>query len=235
MKYLKSFNQINESELWTEFQSQSKLYMDLDDVEYDYMMDDLQVIKGRQDITESDKQRILQIINGYLNPEVSGIEFNGTTQRIPNALTLYYKTNVGIEPDFRINYYNDDYFVLQVNVPVVFPTRVEKESISMVTVYYVIDGWDGFEEWANKTTPYNDNEEMYILLKSRLRELDSEMKSIDHDKFLELCRLYSHIRMDIRQYYFFDGGNHIATLEVRPGGKGFLQCHKSYKEKLFGE
>ena len=235
MKYLKSFNQINESELWNEFTSQSKLYMDIDDVEYDYMMDDLQDIKGRHEITDSDKQRILRIINGYLKPEVSGIKFNGTTQRIPNALTIYYKTNVGIEPDFMIHCYNDDYFVIQVNVPVVYPTRVEKESISMVSLYYVIDGWDGFEEWAEKTTPYNDNEQMYILLKSRLRELDSEMKSIDNNKFLELCRLYPHIRMRIREYYFFDEGNHIATLEVRPGGEGFLQCHKSYKEKLFGE
>ena len=233
MKYLKSFNQINESELWNEFTSQSKLYMDIDDVEYDYMMDDLQDIKGRHEITDSDKQRILRIINGYLKPEVSGIKFNGTTQRIPNALTIYYKTNVGIEPDFMIHCYNDDYFVIQVNVPVVYPTRVEKESISMVSLYYVIDGWDGFEEWAEKTTPYNDNEQMYILLKSRLRELDSEMKSIDNNKFLELCRLYPHIRMGIREYYFFDEGNHIATLEVRPGGEGFLQCHKSYKTKLF--
>jgi len=233
MKYLKSFNQINESELWNEFTSQSKLYMDIDDVEYDYMMDDLQDIKGRHEITDSDKQRILRIINGYLKPEVSGIKFNGTTQRIPNALTIYYKTNVGIEPDFMIHCYNDDYFVIQVNVPVVYPTRVEKESISMVSLYYVIDGWDGFEEWAEKTTPYNDNEQMYILLKSRLRELDSEMKSIDNNKFLELCRLYPHIRMRIREYYFFDEGNHIATLEVRPGGEGFLQCHKSYKTKLF--
>jgi hypothetical protein len=39
--------------------------------------------------------------------------------------------------------------------------------------------------------------------------------------------------MGIREYYFFDEGNHIATLDVRPGGEGFLQCHKSYKEKLF--
>ncbi len=200
--------------------------MDIDESEYDYMMDDLQDIKGRQEITESDKQRILRIINGYLNTEVSGIEFNGTTQRIPNALTLYYKTEVGIEPDFRINYYSDDYFVLQVNVPVVFPTRVEKESISMVSLYFVIDGWDGLEEWAEKTTPYYDNEEMYILLKSRLRELDSEMKSIDHNKFLELCRLYPHVKEGIRKYHFFDSGEHIATLQLN-NGRFILQYHKS--------
>ena len=234
MKYLKSFNNINESEIWNIFNRQNKTYMDLDEDEYDYMMDDLQDIKGRHKITEGDKQRILKILNGYLKPEFTGIEFNGVSSKVvPNVLTLYYKTNVGIEPDFMIHCYNDDYFVIQVNVPVVFPTRVEKESISMVCLYFVIDGWDGFEEWAKKTTPYNDNEQMYILLKSPLRELDSEMKSIDHNKFLELCRLYPHIRMSIREYYFFDGGNHIATLEVRPGGEGFLQCHKSYKEKLF--
>ena len=108
MKYLKSFNQLNESELWDIFNRQNKTYMDLDDIEYDYMMDDLQDIKGRHEITDSDKQRILRIINGYLKPEVSGIKFNGTTQRIPNALTLYYKTNVGIEPHFLGNCNGDD-------------------------------------------------------------------------------------------------------------------------------
>lgn len=233
MKHLKTFNQINESELWNIFNRLNKTYMDIDESEYDYIMDDLSDIKGRHQITENDKQRILKILNGYLKPEVTGIEFNGFTQTNPHEVSVYFKTKVGIEPDFLVHCYNDDYFVIQVNVPVVYPTRVEKESISMITLYCIIDGWDGFEEWAKKTTPYNDNEEMLSLLKTPLRELDSEMKSIDHDKFLELCRLYPHVRMGIKEYYFFDEGNHIATLEVRPGGKGFLQCHKSYKEKLF--
>jgi hypothetical protein len=233
MKHLKSFNQINESELWNIFNRLNKTYMDIDESKYDYIMDDLSDIKGRHQITESDKQRILKILNGYLKPEVTGIEFNGFTQTNPHEVSVYFKTKVGIDPDFLIHCYNDDYFVIQVNVPVVYPTRVEKESISMITLYCIIDGWDGFEEWAQKTTPYDDNEEMYILLKSRLRELDSEMKSIDHNKFLELCRLYPHVRMGIRKYHFFDGGNHIATLQVSMGGEGILQCHKSYKEKLF--
>jgi len=233
MKYLKSFNQINESELWNIFNRLNKTYMDIDESEYDYIMDDLSDMKGRHQITESDKQRILRIINGYLNPEVSGIELNGTTQRIPHVLTLYYKTNCGIEPDFRINYYNDDYFVLQVNVPVVFPTRVESESIAMVTLYYVIDGWDGFEEWAKKTTPYNDNEEMLSLLKTPLGELDSEMKGIDYEKFLELFRLYPCIRdIGLKFYHFFDGGKHIATVRRISNGLE-LQYDMSYEEKLF--
>jgi len=234
MKHLKSFNQLNESELWDIFNRQNKTYMDLDEDEYDYMMDDLQEIKGRHKITEGDKQRILKILNGYLKPEVTGIEFNGVSSKlVPNVLTLYYKTEVGIEPDFRINFYNDDYFVIQVNVPVVFPTRVESESIAMVTLYCIIDGWDGFEEWAEKTTPYNDNEEMLSLLKSPLRELDSESKEIDYEKFLELFRLYPCIRdIGLMFYHFFDGGKHIATVRRISNGLE-LQCHKSYKEKLF--
>jgi hypothetical protein len=36
MKYLKSFNQINESEIWDIFNRQNKTYMDLDEDEYDY-------------------------------------------------------------------------------------------------------------------------------------------------------------------------------------------------------
>ncbi len=216
--------------------------MDIDDIEYDYMMDYLYDTKGRQEITEGDKQRILRIINGYLNPEVTGIEFKGFTQRLPNYVTLYYKTNVGIEPDFVIHYYNDDYFVIQVNVPVVFPTRVESESIAMAYLHYVIDGWDGFEEWAEKTTPYNDNEEMLSLLKSPLREFDSESKEIDYEKFLELFRLYPCIRdIGLKFYYFFDGGKHIATVTKdtpawlkRNDPSGYLlQYDKTYKEKLF--
>ena len=234
MKYLKSFNQINESEIWDIFTRQNKTYMDLDEDEYDYMMDDLQDLKGRHKITEGDKQRILKILNGYLKPEVTGIEFNGVSSRVvPNVLSLYYKTEVGIEPDFRINCYNDDYFVMQVNVPVVFPTRVESESIAMVTLYYVIDGWDGFEEWAERTTPYNDNEEMLSLLKTPLRELDSEMKEIDYEKFLELFRLYPCIRdIGLKFYHFFDGGNHIATITRISNGLE-LQYDKSYEDKLF--
>jgi len=228
MKYLKPFNQINESEIWDIFNRQNKTYMDLDEDEYDYMMDDLQDIKGRQEITEGDKERISRIINGYLKPEVTGIKFNGTTQRIPNALTLYYKTEVGMEPDFRINYYNDDYFVMQVNVPVVFP-----KSISMVYLNYVIDGWDGFEEWAEKTTPYIGNEKTMSLLKSPLRELDSESKEIDYDKFLELCDKYPVIRdSNLKNFYFFDKGKHIASIRYNPSGYS-LQYDKSYKTKLF--
>jgi hypothetical protein len=235
MKYLKSFNQINESEIWDIFTRQNKTYMDLDEDEYDYMMDDLQDIKGRQQITEGDKQKILRILNGYLKPEVTGIEFKGVTLRVPHAITLYYKTNCGIHPDFRINYYNDDYFVMQANVPVVFP-----KSISMVTLYYVIDGWDGFEEFAQKTTPYIGNEKIMSLLKSPLRELDSELEEIDHDKFLELCDKYPIIRDgELKTFYFFDGGKHIATVRYNPVKDYYLQnsrslqYDKSYKEKLF--
>ena len=228
MKHLKSFNQLNESELWNIFNRLNKTYMDIDESEYDYMLDDLQEIKGRQEITEGDKQRILKIINGYLKPEVTGIKFNGTTQRISNALTLYYKTEVGIEPDFVIHYYNDDYFVIQVNVPAIFP-----KSISMVYLNYVIDGWDGFEEWAEKTTPYIGNEKTMSLLKSPLRELDSESKEIDYEKFLELCDKYPVIRdSNLKNFYFFDGGNHIASLKYNPSGYS-LQYDMSYEDKLF--
>ena len=234
MKHLKSFKKLNES-VFDDFISQSRLYQDLgDEDDYDNMRDDLSNIQGKREITEPVKERILRIITNYLRPELTGIEFVGFGQRNPHALELYFKTVCGMEPDFLVNFYDDNFFVVECNVPVIFP-----RSITVVTLYYIIDGWDGFEEWAEKTTPYYGNEATMSLLKSPLRELDSEMKSIDNNKFLELCRLYPHIRVSIKgflkEYYFFDGDKHIATLEVRPGGKGFLQCHKSYKEKLFGE
>jgi hypothetical protein len=228
MKHLKTFNQINESELWNIFNRLNKTYMDIDESEYDYIMDDLSDIKGRHQITDSDKQRILKILNGYLKPEVTGIEFNGFTQTNPHEVSVYFKTKVGIEPDFLVHCYNDDYFVIQVNVPAVFP-----KSISMVYLNYVIDGWDGFEEWAQKTTPYIGNEKTMSLLKSPLRGLDSESKEIDYEKFLELCDKYPVIRdIGLKFYHFFDGGNHIATITRISNGLE-LQYDKSYEDKLF--
>jgi hypothetical protein len=215
MKHLKSFNQINESELWNIFNRQNKTYMDLDEEEYDYMMDDLSDMKGRHQITESDKQRILKILNGYLKPEVTGIELKDIALRVPHVLTLYYKTNCGINPDFRINFYNDDYFVIQVNVPVAFP-----KSISMVTLYYVIDGWDGFEEWVEKTTPYTQNQEMYKLLKSPLKDLrPTDYIEVPDGLLNNLMKNYPYIRGLLnRNFYFFDpsrGGEHFCKVEIR--------------------
>jgi hypothetical protein len=215
MKHLKSFNQINESELWNIFNRLNKTYMDIDESEYDYIMDDLQDIKGRHQITESDKQRILKILNGYLKPEVTGIEFNGFTQTNPHEVSVYFKTKVGIEPDFLIHCYNDDYFVIQVNVPVAFP-----KSISMVTLYYVIDGWDGFEEWAEKTTPYTQNQEMYKLLKSPLKDLrPTDYIEVPDGLLNNLMKNYPYIRGLLnRNFYFFDpsrGGEHFCKVEIR--------------------
>ena len=227
MKHLKSFKKLNES-VFDDFISQSRLYQDLGEDDYDDMMDDLAHIQGRREITEPVKERILRILNSYLKPELTGIELKGIFSIVPHVLTLYYKTNCEIDPDFRINYYNDNFFVVQCNVPVIFP-----RSISMVCLYYVIDGWDGFEEWARKTTPYIGNEKIMSLLKSPLRELDSELEEIEHDKFLELCDKYPIIRDgELKIFYFFDGGKHIATVGYSRSGYS-LEYDKSYKEKLF--
>jgi hypothetical protein len=59
------------------------------------------------------------------------------------------------------------------------------------------------------------------------------MEEIDHDKFLELCDKYPIIRDgELKTFYFFDGGNHIATITRNPNGL-VLQYDKSYEDKLF--
>jgi hypothetical protein len=244
MKYLKSFNQINES-TFGDFISQSKPYWDLEDVEYDYIRDELDDIKGRHTITDREKSKIERILNVYLHTEVTGMkisDINTPAYGQDHCIDLQYEGCIIKPCDISVYCYEDDYFVLAMSIPVSTPSGNKTQYIVMEEFFYVIDGWDGLEEWAEKTTPYIGNEKIMSLLKSPLRELDSEMEEIDHDKFLELCDKYPFIRDgELKIFYFFDGGKHIATVRYNPikdyylqNSSGYsLQYDKSYKDKLF--
>ena len=88
MKYLKSFNQINES-VFSDFISQSKPYWDLDDDYYDYIRDELDDIKGRHTITDREKSKIERILNVYLRTEVTGMKISEINQTEPHFIHLF--------------------------------------------------------------------------------------------------------------------------------------------------
>jgi len=219
MKYLKSFNQINES-IFSDFISQSKPYWDLEDVEYDYIRDELDDIKGRHTITDREKSKIERIINSYLHTEVTGMKISEINQTETHCVDLDYEGCIVKPCDIYVYFYKDDYFVLTMKIPVSTPTSNKTQYIVMEEFFYVIDGWDGFEEWAEKTSPYTQNEEMYKLLKSPLRDLrPTDYIEVPDDLLDNLIKNYPHIRgWAARTFYFFDpsrGGEHFCRAEIR--------------------
>ena len=219
MKHLKSFNQINES-IFSDFISKSKPYWDLDDDYYDYIRDELDDIKGRHTITDREKSKIERILNGYLRTEVTGMKINEINQREPHCIDLYYEGCVVKPCDISVYCYEDDYFVLTMGIPVSTPSGNKTQYIGMEEFFYVIDGWDGFEEWAEKTSPYTKNQEMYKLLKSPLKDLrPTDYIEVPDGLSDNLMKNYPYIRgWGARTFYFFDpsrGGEYFCRVEIR--------------------
>jgi len=220
MKYLKSFNQINES-IFSDFTSQSKPYLDLEDIDYEYIRDELDDIKGRHTITEREKSKIERILNSYLRTEVTGMKISEINQTEPHFINLFYEGCIIKPCDISVYCYEDDYFVLNIHIPVSTPKNGKNpQYIVMEEFFYVIDGWDGFEEWAEKTSPYTQNQEMYKLLKSPIRDLrPTDYIEVPDGLLNNLMKNYPYIRgWGARTFYFFDpsrGGEYFCRVEVR--------------------
>jgi len=222
MKHLKSFSQINES-VFSDFISKSKPYWDLDDVDYDYIRDELDDIKGRHTITDREKSKIERILNVYLRTEVTGMkisDINTPAYDQNHCIHLFYEGCIIKPCDISVYCYEDDYFVLAMSIPVSTPPSNKTHYIVMEEFFYVIDGWDGLEEWAEKTTPYTQNQEMYKLLKSPLKDLrPTDYIEVPDGLLNNLMKNYPYIRGLLnRNFYFFDpsrGGEHFCRVEVR--------------------
>ena len=221
MKHIKSFNQINES-TFGDFISQSKPYWDLEDVEYDYIRDELDDIKGRHTITDREKSKIERILNTYLHTEVTGMKISEINQTEPHYIHLWVEGCIIKPCDISVYCYEDDYFALTMNIPVSTPPSNKTQYIVMEEFFYVIDGWDGFEEWAEKTSPYTQNQEMYKLLKSPLRDLrPTDYIEVPDDLLDNLIKNYPYIRgWGARTFYFFDpskrgNGEYFCRAEIR--------------------
>lgn len=221
MKHIKSFNQINES-TFGDFISQSKPYWDLEDVEYDYIRDELDDIKGRHTITDREKSKIERILNSYLHTEVTGMKISEINQTEPHYIHLWVEGCIIKPCDISVYCYEDDYFVLNMHIPVSTPPSNKTQYIVMEEFFYVIDGWDGFEEWAEKTSPYTQNQEMYKLLKSPLRDLrPTDYIEVPDNLLYNLITNYPHIKgWGARTFYFFDpskrgNGEYFCRVEIR--------------------
>ena len=172
MKYLKTFRKLNESLL--DDILQGKTYQQIDDIDFDDIRIELADTYGREEFNESDIRRIKVLINKYLCQDKTPFEIKSIEspdarvvgQTINNILKVEIKTgDIDFNCFIEIYKYSDDYFVLNLVIPIARYTNVtdSKDYIAKQEEWYLIDGWDGFSDWATKTTPYNKKTELFNL------------------------------------------------------------------------
>ena len=241
MKYLKSFNRLNESLL--DDILQGRMYDQIDDIDFDDIRVELKDTYGKEEFTESDIRRIKAIVERYLcqdnTPfEIGSIEILdrqvlGETNR--NILEVKIKTgDIDYGCYIRIFKYGDDYFVLDLVIPLDRYTTVtdSKSFISKTNEWYLIDGWDGFNEWAQKTTPYNKRTELFELFTIPINDYKSGDKIRSSLAHTINDEYYTIRDWSKRTNYFFDDGFHFGTM-VQKGredyfyGDGTLQSDGS--------
>jgi hypothetical protein len=236
MKYLKSFNE----SLLTDI-LKGKLYQQLDDIEFDDIRVELGETYGREEFTESDIRRIKGLVEKYLcqdkTPfEIGSIESYGPRvlgETIDNFIQVQIKTgDINYNCFVEVYKFGDDYFVLNLVIPIARYTNVtdSKPFISKQEEWYLIDGWDGFSEWATKTTPFNKRTELFELFTIPINDYKSGDK-IPSPLAYSINNQYYTIRdWSKKTNYFFDDGFHFGTL-VQKGkedyfyGDGTLQSN----------
>ena len=216
MKYLKPFGKLNES-VWAEIQPymKDKPYESISDTEYDDLRYEFDKIKGREEITNNDLRKIKEILNRYLRKSDTGFYVTSANQRLPHAVDFYFNTGYFQgQSDCSVHQYGDEYFIIEINVPTATPESIRTRFIAQEQLFYVIDGWDGFEEWAEKTTPFDQDLDLYKLLKQPIHKFeDNEYKPISEVLYNDMMADYPHIRdWRTKMFYFFKEGEHFATI-----------------------
>jgi hypothetical protein len=221
MKYLKSFQKLNESLL--DDILKGKICQQIDDIDFDEIRIELADTVGREEFTESDKRKVRSLVNKYLcqdkTPfEIKSIHSFGTRvlgETIDNLIQLHIKTgDIDYGCFIDVYKYSDDYFVLNLVIPIARYTTVtdSKSFIAKEEEWYLIDGWDGFDEWATKTTPYNKKTELFELFTIPLNDYNS--KEIISQSFKNTILMkYLTIRdWSSKRVYCFDNGYHFGTI-----------------------
>ena len=160
MKYLKSFQKLNESLL--DDILQGKTYQQIDDIDFDDIRVELADTYGREEFLINDVKKIKGLINKYLCQDKTPFEIKSIEspdkrvvgQTINNILKVEIKTgDIDFNCFIEIYKYSDDYFVLNLVMPIARYTNVtdSKDYIAKQEGWYLIDGWDGFSEWSTKS------------------------------------------------------------------------------------
>ena len=221
MKYLKSFNRLNESLL--DDILKGKIYQQIDDIDFDEITVELGDTYGREEFTDLDIRRIRTLVERYLCQDKTPFEIGsieilerqvlGETNR--NVLEVQIKTgDIDLGCVVKVFKYGDDYFVLDLIMPISTWSHVtdSKHYVSKKEEWFLIDGWDGFDEWATKTTPFKKRTELFDLFTIPLNDYNS--KEIISQSFKNTILMnYLTIRdWGSKRVYCFDNGYHFGTI-----------------------
>jgi hypothetical protein len=221
MKYLKSFNRLNESLL--DDILKGKIYQQIDDIDFDEITVELGDTYGKEEWTELDIRRIRTLVERYLCQDKTPFEIGsieilerqvlGETNR--NVLEVQIKTgDIDLGCLVKVFKYGDDYFVLDLVIPISTWSHVtdSKSYVSKTQEWFLIDGWDGFDEWAIKSTPFNKKTELFDLFTIPINDYNS--KEIISQSFKNTILMnYLTIRdWGSKRVYCFDNGYHFGTI-----------------------
>jgi hypothetical protein len=150
MKYLRGFNESrHESYL------KGYTYVNLNKDLFNDLFFDMEKSPGVEELTSHDLLRIERIFTQYLKPELTGLNLvsrslypaTGTSGKI-NQVNWKVEFPNGLRTDMSLAKYSDDYFLIQTELPVDSSHLTLKgtKDIYFVKDWWLIDGWDGFED-----------------------------------------------------------------------------------------
>ena len=221
MKYLKSFQKLNESLL--DDILKGKICQQIDDIDFDEITVELADTYGREEFNESDIRKIKGLVEKYLCQDKTPFEIGSVEilerqvlgQTNKNILEVQIKTgDIDLGCVVKVFKYGDDYFVLDLIMPISTWSHVtdSKSYVSKTQEWFLIDGWDGFDEWATKTTPFRKRTELFDLFTIPLNDYNS--KEIISQSFKNTILMnYLTIRdWGSKRVYCFDNGYHFGTI-----------------------
>jgi len=165
MQYLRKFNE-SRYEKYLE----SSTYMNLGQDLFNDLFFDMEKDPGTEELTSNDLLKIERIFTKYLKPELTGLELVSRSLYSSNQLNWKVESQNGFRKDMSLAKYQDDYFLTQTELPVDASHLTLKgtKDIYFVRDWWLIDGWDGFEDWL-QSSPYKQ-ENNYDLLSAPIND-----------------------------------------------------------------
>jgi hypothetical protein len=228
MRYLRKFNEsvIDETLLGQTFQE-----VEIGDTWN--LLDSLSKHPGPSLIHESEMNILEEILLSYYKPELTGAELKYKSIYSLGRLDpkdIMSKVNWKLEYpnemrfDVNVTKFEDGYFFVKAEgVPVMGdtprkPTQVKhmmkSDDIYLETRCWLIDGWDGFEDWVNSSPISESNN--YDLLKYELKDYNESRKMLlvgrKTNEYRTLMTNYRKIGNDTKWHLFDDDGYHFGTI-----------------------
>jgi hypothetical protein len=169
MKYLVRFNESRHHSYLTD-----STYVNLGQDLFNDLFFDMEKSPGIEELSSNDLLRIESLFSRYLKPELTGLQlvsrslYGGKTNQVNWKVEF---TN-GFRTDMSLAKYEDEYFLIQTELPVDASHLTLKgtKDIYFVKDWWLVDGWDGFEDWL-ESSPYK-GENNYDLMSAPINDYE---------------------------------------------------------------